>query len=277
MRLPLIVALTALDVIFCRGVSAQAPAPDRKTAPAAGVKATVELSTGITVTRGWQSRLGLEETGGKEVSMIFSGVAKPTIEGTNPKDLIIYPGVQWLMSFEDAIKAMGLKKQLGGYSMLPSAVLPQGSFSFASFDGSFEDGFPHLMLVLDSARKVVCVQLEDFAVKRGDSARSEPSVSSGTSVLRVPTFSGARPTFSGAESDWHYYNYLRMGGKASTTLEVKHYLTTDTKQSAPLILNSILQERGGGKILQRYRLYLPMPLAELMLKYNIPVQNGSPK
>ena len=80
MRLRLIVALTALDVIFCGGVSAQAPPPDRKPAPAAGVKATVELSTGITVTRGWQSRLGLEETGGKEISMIFSGVAKPTIE-----------------------------------------------------------------------------------------------------------------------------------------------------------------------------------------------------
>lgn len=247
MKNPIYSLLALLGGTFVQTTYAQVPLPNNKPPTQPGiVHSTLELPTGITLNRNWQSRLGLDG-GGLEMTKLLAGRAQPSIDGENPKDLPIYHGVKWLMPFDDAIKEIGSKQKFTSLSRLPSTVLPQGSFSFVSIDGRYEDGFSHLMIVVDSARNVVCMQLEDNAPKSGGATGS---------------------------SGWGYYNYLRMSRKATSRLQVNHDLKVEVEQPALFILNSTLTD--SGKPLQRVRLFLPKPLAGLILKFNAP-QSGALK
>lgn len=208
MKNPIYSLLALLGGTFVQTTYAQVPLPNNKPPTQPGiVHSTLELPTGITLNRNWQSRLGLDG-GGLEMTKLLAGRAQPSIDGENPKDLPIYHGVKWLMPFDDAIKEIGSKQKFTSLSRLPSTVLPQGSFSFVSIDGRYEDGFSHLMIVVDSARNVVCMQLEDNAPKSGGATGS---------------------------SGWGYYNYLRMSRKATSRLQVNHDLKVEVEQPALFI------------------------------------------
>ena len=230
MKNPIYSLLALLGGTFVQTTYAQVPLPNNKPPTQPGiVHSTLELPTGITLNRNWQSRLGLDG-GGLEMTKLLAGRAQPSIDGENPKDLPIYHGVKWLMPFDDAIKEIGSKQKFTSLSRLPSTVLPQGSFSFVSIDGRYEDGFSHLMIVVDSARNVVCMQLEDNAPKSGGATGSSGFPSR-------PRFTQAHPKSGGAtgSSGWGYYNYLRMSRKATSRLQVNHDLKVEVEQPALFI------------------------------------------
>jgi hypothetical protein len=225
--------------------------------------------TGITLDRYWDSPAPADAAITKDLATLLSPFAKPALNLAPSPNLEIYSGVTYLMPLEEAKTKLNLPPKSAPKAPVTGGSFPKNSFFQYSFDGTFEGQYNKLQLVTDTADQVIAIQLVAESPKRDQvDAPYDPP-------------------------DWRAYNFISSRSKASTKLWVSNTAWYPTKTgtwlkyrpaststtlisaAAVLRIDSLFMDpdcrrgysyRGSNwKALEAARLYLPKPLAELIL------------
>lgn len=208
----------------------------------------------------------------KDLGRLLARFAKAAPNISPEPTLTIFPGVTYLMPFEKARQALGLRGAVPSKTKVACPGFPKDSCFYVAFDGAFEGHYNRLYLVMDRADQVICIQLVDETPKNA-----------GSYITR--------------DGDWRTYNFVNYRNKASPKLNIVHkvyyktprtegwnlidregWVSTDQNKTRLYRIDSILVDadgdatRGRGysshssKHLEEIRWYIPMPLAELILQ-----------
>lgn len=201
---------------------------------------------GMILANMWDSRMAGGSQTLEDLQGLLGGHAKAQCD-LAPQNITIYNGVKYLMPLIEALDVLNLNRALKPKALSPCAAFPNNSFYMYSIDGAFEDRFNKMYLVVDGADQVVAVQLVD----------ETPPQQQQSGELR-----------------WHTYNFVQQKEKAKNSLLISHEIAS---QESCVIINTLLIDpgrlsranqlatRSSGIPLERVRLYLPQPVADLIL------------
>jgi hypothetical protein len=249
----------AVSVVFLciENVFAQVPPPQPPSAATPGIKLGPK----------WNTKL----QGGTETMTDLVRLLDPLVNAgadlEADSSIEIYKGVTYLMPIKDAVKTLGLTGNLPSRNMLGCPGFPKESFFYYTYKGLFADGYNQINIVVDQANQVVCIQLVQEAPKPG----------------QFP------PRYTG-DQGWRTYNFVSYRNKAMKKLFIDHQLFYYILSDRPdwrrwsgsslsnyprklLRIDTVLVDPdypsrkgyGENRTLEAVRLYLPVPLAQLIL------------
>jgi hypothetical protein len=234
--------------------------PAQPSAPAEGVQAT-----GVVLDKDWQSPLTGNAVSMKELASLLSPFFQPT-DDTAPNPAIeIFNGVTYLMPWKEALQKLGISQSMPAKVQVACPGFPKDSFYDFVFAGSFDGDYNQLHLVTDSAGQVVCIELVCTAPKK-------------------------RVTVGVSTEPWHTFDFIGNKTKAMSSVVVFHEAQYRSKTSSfgwntysprsdskgksldgiRIQSEAINLKRGFtdpylGRLMQQSCLYVPKPLAELIL------------
>jgi hypothetical protein len=233
-----------------------APAPARAPNPEPSKPAS---ATRIALGTGWNSPSAGGEMTRKDLARLFGDVATP---GTSPQvdDTIeVYPGIPILAPLEKVKKFLNLSGATSSKAKVMTPGLPKESFTSWAFNGVFPGGFNRLVIVTDNTDQVV-------------------------SMLAIDSSGRTRVQNETDTIGYHTYNFINGGAKAKNDLYVKHVLSKNSHDPGVIVVDTLLVDPTDpdpslppsrssksstkpktGKILERSRWFVPVPLADLIL------------
>ena len=218
----------------------------------------------IVLAAGWNSASGGGEMTRKDLATVFSGKGKASDSPDADPAIIVYPEVPLLTPLAEAKKRLKLEGANVAKIKVTCPGLPAGSLSAQAFTGVFEGGYNKLILVTDNGDQVVSVQLVDETPRQ-----------------RTPEITDL--------AGYHTYNFISSRVKGANSLVIKH----EVADAAPgvVVVDSALVDptdnddsRAGGKpagkgftrtpsrgprtgkVLERSRWFVPVPLLNLILR-----------
>jgi hypothetical protein len=193
-----------------------------------------------------------------ELYDVLAPFAKAVPNTAPAPDLHIYGAVTYLMPLESAMKTLGVADQTRSKKMVACPGFPYRSLFAYSFNGNFAGGFNLLYIVTDKVDQVVAVEFSTTSPEKNH---------------MMPRY---------RKKEWTTYDFINTRLKAVSTAEVLHQtkfqgpdlLCVDSVFMAPDVSNRVLKVQNNrtqyGLALKPEigtRLYLPRPLAELILHY----------
>lgn len=219
----------------------------------------------ITLAQNWAATGRSGELVRKDLAKLFGDFGSPSEKIEGDPTIEVYPGVTFLMPFNEARKKLQLDSGVGSKTKVGTPGLPQGSFTAHGFSGVFLGGFTRLFLVTDNADQVVSVLLVEENTR-----------------TRVPNETDA--------SGYHTYNFIGGRTKGTNDLAIRHEIAkggpagvlvvdsmlvdpNDPEDRAPIRLSTRSSTRVSstpkpktGKVLERSRWFVPEPIVNLILR-----------
>lgn len=213
-----------------------------------------DIPPGIVLKNEWATSMADGVVTMKELRDLLSAFASPAANTGPAPDILIYDKIQYLMPLKEAVKILGLSQEVNSTITVSCPGMPFHSLFGVSFKGSFENGFDGVVLVTDSAKQVVAVQFTNVSTKKIKLDR-----------LRD-------------KKEWVTFDFVNTRTKGQDVAMVRHGTETYGKV---LKIDSVFVKPdsdqrgyrgysgysgyGGGTEMHPTRLYLPRPLAELIL------------
>jgi len=204
--------------------------------------------------KGWDSAMSEGVATMRELKDLLAGFGSPSANMGPAPGLPIYDKVTYLMPLNDAMTVFGLKQLVNAKSGVVCPGFPNESLSSFMFNGKFEDGFDTLYLVTDLANQVVAVEFANVSVQK--TKTSTPFM----------------------KKEWVTFDFVNSRIKGQTDSRVRH---GSTRTESTLCIDSVFvnptQVNSGFREFRNFnngfsdkdmhptRLYLPRPLAELIL------------
>ncbi|RFC42351.1 MAG: hypothetical protein DVB28_001927 [Verrucomicrobia bacterium] len=190
----------------------------------------------------------------KELRDLLSGFASAAPNTGPAPDILIYDKIHYLMPLKEAVKVLGLSQVVNSTITVSCPGMPYHSLFGVSFKGKFENGFDGVVLVTDSAKQVVAVEFTNVSTKK-------------ITLDRLST-----------KKEWVTFDFVNTRTKGQDAAMVRHGTETYGKvlRIDSVFVNPDSDKRGfrgyggysgfeGGTEMHPTRLYLPRPLAELIL------------
>lgn len=236
--------------------SAPVPAPVRTPAPEPFKPAS---ATRIALGTGWNSPSAGGEMTRKDLARLFGDVATPATSTQVDETIEVYPGIPILAPLEKVKKFLNLTGATSSKAKVSTPGLPKESLTSWAFNGVFPGGFNRLVIVTDNADQVV-------------------------SMLAIDSSGRTRVQNETDAIGYHTYNFINGGAKAKNDLYVKHVLSKNSHDPGVIVVDTLLVDPTDpdpslppsrsskssskpktGKILERSRWFVPVPLADLIL------------
>jgi len=219
----------------------------------------------ITLAQNWSATGRSGELVRKDLAKLFGDFGSPSERVEGDPTIEVYPGVTFLMPLNEARKKLQLDTGVGSKTKIGTPGFPQGSFTAHGFAGVFLGGFTRLFLVTDNADQVVSVLLVEENTR-----------------TRVPNTTDS--------SGYHTYNFISGRTKGTNDLAIRHEIAkegsagvlvvesmlvdpTDPEDRAPIRMSSRSSTRVSstpkpktGKVLERSRWFVPVPIVNLILR-----------
>jgi hypothetical protein len=233
--------------------------PVPKEVPIAAATVKIQLASG------WSTpRRGGEMTR-KDLARIFGTVGTASDSTTASAALEVYPGIPFLTQVNTVKRLMKLDALPCAKSRIMTAGLPFDSLTSHDFSGVFPGGYDHLHLITDKDEQVV-------------------------SILLVDSSSRARVTNEPDGTGYHTYNFISGNSKAAAYYAIRHQVTPPSTPTASVVVDTLLVDptdpetptpKTGkksssksssyskpktGKILERSRWFVPLPIVNLILR-----------
>lgn len=233
--------------------------PVPKEVPIAAATVKIQLASG------WSTpRRGGEMTR-KDLARIFGTVGTASETTTADAAIEVYPGIPFLTQVNTVKRLMKLDALPCAKSRIMTAGLPFDSFTSHDFTGVFPGGYDHLHLITDKDEQVV-------------------------SLLLVDSSSRARVTNEPDGTGYHTYNFISGNSKAAAYYAIRHQVTPPSTPTASVVVDTLLVDptdpetptpKTGkkssskssysskpktGKILERSRWFVPLPVVNLILR-----------
>ena len=196
-----------------------------------------DIPPGIVLKNQWATSMSDGVVTMKELRDLLSGFASPAANTGPAPDILIYDKIRYLMPLKEAVKILGLSQAVNSTITVSCPGFPFHSLFGVSFKGSFENGFDGVVLVTDSAKQVVAVQFTSVSTKK----------------IKLD---GLRQKW-----EWVTFDFVNTRIKGQDTALVRH---STEKYGKVLKIDSVFLNIGGTEM-HPTRLYLPLPLAELIL------------
>lgn len=242
------------------------PAPTTAAAPTPSAPPPEKPMGKINLSTGWESPQRGGDLARKDLAKLFgsSGSASETtrVETT----LELYPGITFLTPLATARKTLNLDGLQYAKSKISTSGFPQDSFSSHQFSGVFRGGFNKLHLITDNDDQVV-------------------------SVLAVDSSPRARVLNEVDSAGFHTYNFVSGGSKATGSLAIRHQVVPGSAATGVLVVetllidpndpedtpvrrtskskSSIYTRQKTGKVLERSRWHVPVPIVNLILRCSV--------
>lgn len=223
------------------------------TATARGVPTAAAPTVTVTLQRGFDSRMNGGEGTMRELQSLLSPHCSPDVDLTGA-GVLLYSGVRYLMQADEAARMLGLPRSVVAHGQVAAPGFPRSSLSFSAFETMREGDFNRLMLITDTANRVVAVQL----IAEHPSNRDQ----------------------SGGDDKWKTYDFIQAGLRASDTMTI----ATDSRRDGDVIAIDTqlfqrygLHQRGSRprvELKQKTKLLLPVPFARIVLHC---IQGAQPK
>lgn len=222
---------------------------------------------GLTLSTFWETPARGASLILSDVSMLLSECATAGVDLDPHPELELYEGVHYLSTRTDAERILNLSRQQP--KALTNPIFPHDSFRSCQYSGSFKGGFTLLTMVTDKADRIVAIQLSN----------ESPS---------------DRLWFNHGEyrDNWSVYNIIQASRKGNSSWKIAHFVGAGQQailgqppagdlampraethySSGPEVLcidSELASARNRSqwnlKPRERNRLYLPKPMAELLL------------
>ncbi|NBV86918.1 MAG: hypothetical protein EBS01_11825 [Verrucomicrobia bacterium] len=193
----------------------------------------------------------------KELRALLNGFAQAAPNTAPAPDIEIYRGIKYLMPFNEARKLLGLSQDVNSKTLVACPGFPFHSLVAYSFHGSFDGGFDTVYIVTDGAMQVVAVEFTKVSVEKTDIVARE------------------------FDKGWVTFDFINTRIKGQTDAAVRHstvkigkVLKIDSVFVNPTKSNKAQSSAYGAasysyeynvQFMHPTRLYLPQPLAELIL------------
>lgn len=224
------------------------PQPTPKSVSTPSVVSAQNAPKGLVLSSLWDSALSGGSQTAADLQLLLSNYATPQRD-LGPKDILVYRDIKYLTPIKEALAQLRTSRSLYSKTKSSCSAFPSGSFYHYTLDGAFDDQFNRMLIVVDSADQVVAVQLVD----------EKPE----------------QKTMDG-DLKWHTYNFVQQREKAKRSLLISHEVESN---SGCVVINTFLidpehqrSRRSTGQPtsrtgtpLERVRLYLPQPVADLIL------------
>lgn len=178
-----------------------------------------------------------------DLEQLLRPVASPAADFTADTSIVIFGQVFYLMPVSEAARIMG--KPQGIRRRVTTAGFPKDSFFYYTQPGNFGNGFDTLVLITDSADRIVAIQLV-----------SEKS--SGDIWLDPKSF----------KADWSVYNFIEGKVKGSSKWQIAHRVEKKNRV-VEMDTELVSHDPNGyfelGDSKSRAALFLPEPIANLIL------------
>ena len=227
--------------------STETKAPETFSSPVAAVPEAPSPATSVegqlTLAPTWNN---LPSGGGKiieDLKALLSNQGQPAIDLKPDSTLILFGQIYYLMPLKEAVSLLG--KPISPRKNVNCPGFPKDSLYFYSLEGEFGNGFDKLLLVTDSADRVVSVELVNE--HPDESLWLDPAVFA---------------------EKWHTYNFVQTQTKGSTKWRVGHRVEASNRIvriDSELVANDEYGYFGLGDSKERVSLYLPQPLVNLIL------------
>jgi hypothetical protein len=221
------------------------------------------MPAGIVLIKGWDSAMSDGVVTMKELRDLLSGFATAAPNTGPAPGIEIYKGIRYLMPLKDAVKTLGLGQEVNSKLLVACPGFPFNSLFGFSFHGSFEDGFDTVYFVTDGARQVVAVEFTNVSTKK--------------IKLDTPLTDKAWVTFDfiNTRVKGQPEAFVRHGTHANgEVLKIESvFVNPDGQRNSMNYRRPFISQPsgnypfryGGGTEMHPTRLYLPRPLAELIL------------
>jgi hypothetical protein len=274
---PQIVIKSAEQIRLAGPGGAPAPMPTPPTAPAPTPAAPTPATPAATQTppaapgatrkialaSNWDAPLQSGTMTRKDLALLFAGQGASTETPMDEAALVLFGGIPYLAPLLEARKRLNLDAVVPAKSRVTCPGLPTGSFTAHAFSGVFEGGFNRLVLVTDNAEQVVSVLVLD------ENSRQ---------------FVANEPDATG----YHTYNFVQLRVKGTADLAIRHKIAGN--KGGVVVVETMLIDpsEGGkppprstssrptttrttttsktGKVLERSRWYVPVPVVDLILR-----------
>lgn len=216
------------------------PAPNSSLAPAAAPPRAEPA--GLTLSPLWNKMPLAARPVWEDLRKLLQPVGVPAVQLEPQPNLALVGQVTYLMPAPEAARALGVT--LGAKRPVEAPGFPDRSFSYYGMRGDFGDGFDQAVLVVDGADRVAALQLS----------------SEKTAPLRLKS--------ALFRADWRAYNFVLGKMKGRKDWSIAHRVQT---QDRLVVVESELAEpdpfqvHGLGQSKERVLLYLPQPVANLIL------------
>ncbi len=218
----------------------------------------------IQLASSWSSPRSGGDMTRKDLARIFGTIGTPSDTTTASAALEVYPGIPFLTQVETVKKLLKLETLQCAKSRITTAGLPFDSLTDHDFSGVFPGGYDQLHLITDKNDQVV-------------------------SILLVDSSSRARVTNEVDGTGYHTYNFITGGSKAVSYYAIRHQVTPPSTPTAAVVVDTLLVDPTDpetpkpktskkssskssyskpktGKILERSRWFVPLPIVNLILR-----------
>lgn len=232
------------------------PTPANPPAPA---PITDDAPSKIELGNGWNSPSAGGEMTRKDLARLFGDVATPGTSSRVDETIEVYPGIPILAPLEKVKQFLNLTGATSSKAKVTTPGLPKESLTSWTFNGVFPGGFNRLVIVTDNANQVI-------------------------SMLAIDSSGRTRVQNETDMIGYHTYNFVNGGAKAKNDLYVKHVLSKNSHDPGVIVVDTLLVDPTDpdpslppsrssksstkpktGKILERSRWFVPVPLADLIL------------
>lgn len=203
---------------------------------------TALAPVGIVLPRGWDQAMSDGVATMKELRELLTGYAQPNLNTAPAPELNIYKGIKYLMPFNEARGLLGLSQEVNSKILVACPGFPFHSLVAYSFHGSFEGGFDTVYIVTDRVLHVVAVEFTKASVEKTNIAAEQQ------------------------KKHWVTFDFVNTRVKGQADARVRHstYPEGDTLRIDSVFMNPDSRFLSG-TAMHPTRLYLPRPLAELIL------------
>lgn len=232
---------------------AEPKTPQTVTTATPSISATTEVHQsaapkGLVLSAFWDSASTSSSQAASDLPILLGKYATSECDLT-PKEIGLYKDVKYLMPFTEALAKLRINRISSSKTKAPCAAFPNNSFYYYAVDGAFDDQFNRMLLVVDGADQIVAIQLMDD-----------------------------RPEKKSTEGDtkWRVYNFVQQKEKSKRSLLIQH--DVNAADSCVVIETCLLETppvqrkssssanaHSSGTPTERVRLYLPQPVANLIL------------
>lgn len=178
----------------------------------------------------------------RELAHLLTGFGQPVANVGPDPDLPIYEGVTYLMPLLDTIKALGIVKKVNSKILVACPGFPFETLFAYSFNGVFENGFDTAWIVTDQANQTVAVQFTHVSTRH------------------------ARVDTPWEKKEWVTFDFVNTRIKGQPAAKVAHgtkYIEPGVLRIDSVFINPTATQEGNE--LHPSRLYLPKPLADLIM------------
>lgn len=193
---------------------------------------------GIVLQSDWDSPVQEGDLVVKELRGLLSRSGKAARNLQPAPSIQIYRNVNYLMPLKQAVKALGISVEVAAKHMVICPGFPHRTLFVYSYNYLAEKGFNEIHLVTDKVDQVVAVQLYSANARSID-----------LDLHEIPKY--------------NTYDFINSRAKSLTTARVGHRVES-RENGRRVELESDFRDPTG-KVHRFTRLFLPMPLVELVL------------